>query len=237
MNKTEFTRPPAGESLMSELARYCLPQTRRDPDRRLAWVNSICFLFLIIGVVGGRPATISVKQPPPIEQIIPTVMEEPPPPPTRVEAQANPEANNEPKPEVQPVVVATPDSPTINFSVPTIANLVVPNGVAVAPPSNPMRPVVAVRNDPLSISPTGTGGERPVPGYPPISRDLGQQGTVLLSMTVDQNGGITAIEVKTSSGFPILDRGALDYVKRHWLLPAGIAGRVYEAPIHFILKP
>jgi hypothetical protein len=29
----------------------------------------------------------------------------------------------------------------------------------------------------------------------------------------------------------------LEYVKRHWLLPAGTPGRVFEAPIKFLLAP
>jgi periplasmic protein TonB len=235
MNTKEFTRPPAGERLRFELARYCLPQTRRDPDRQLAWVNSICLLFLLIGVVGGKPAATSIKPPPPIEEIIPVVIESLPPLPIRVEAQPNPEPDDQQKSDAPPVVVATPESPAINFSVPTIANVIVPNALATAPPANPMRPIVPVRNNPVTIDNTGKGGERPIPTYPTIAQQLGQQGTVVLTMTVDQNGSITAIEVKQSSGFPMLDRGALEFVKRHWILPAGATGRIFEAPIRFIL--
>src|SRR5580692_4056114 len=115
MNATELTRQPAGQSLKSELARYCLPQSKRDPDRRLAWVNSLCFLFLVIGIAGGKPASMFIKRPPPIEQVASVIVEPLPPPPVRVEPLQNPEPKED-KPDTTPVVVATPETPAINFS-------------------------------------------------------------------------------------------------------------------------
>ncbi len=227
----------AERELKSELARFCLPAANRDPNRKLVWVNSICLLFLLIGLVGAKPAAINIQAPPPIEEVIPAVLEPLPPPPTRIDAQQNPEENNQDKPEVPQVVVVTPESPAINFSIPTIGNLIVPNAVAAAPPTASLKPLAPVRSGPMAISSSGKGGDRPAPTtYPPIAKSLGQQGTVLLSMSVDANGTITAIDVKESSGFPILDRSALEFVKRHWILPAGAAGRIFEAPIKYELK-
>ena len=226
----------AERELKSELARYCLPAANRDPNRKLVWVNSICILFLLIGLVGAKPASINIQTPPPIEEVIPAVLEPLPPPPTRIEAQQNPDDNNQDKPEVPQVVVVTPESPAINFSIPTIGNLVVPNVMAIAPSTASLKPLAPVRSRFLAINGTGASGDRPFPKtYPAIAKTLGQQGTVLLSMQVDENGSITAIEVKESSGFSILDRSALDYVKRHWILPAGAAGRIFEAPIRYVL--
>lgn len=226
----------AGCGLKSELAQFCLPQAKRDPNRKLAWVNSICILFLLIGILGSKPATIKIKNPPPIEQPILAIVEPTPPPPTRIQAQQNPEPSQEPKPEVPQVVVVTPESPAINFSVPTIGQLVVPNGMATVPPAEPLRPVTPARNEPISIGNTGAGGERPKPEYPKMAIEMRQQGTVVLYMTADERGMITSIKVLQSSGHPILDRSALDYVKRHWILPAGSAGGIFEAPINFTLE-
>src|SRR3954466_11680331 len=39
-------------SLSSDLARLSLPTEYADSYRNLAWTNSICFLFLVIGLVG-----------------------------------------------------------------------------------------------------------------------------------------------------------------------------------------
>ena len=55
-------------------------------------------------------------------------------------------------------------------------------------------------------------------------------------MTVDDSGLIQDIEIKPSSGSGILDRSALDFVKRHWIVPPGKGIRTYEASIIYQLK-
>lgn len=222
--------------LKSELARFCLPAANRDSTRKLAWVNSLCLLFLLIGLVGWKTGSIRINPPPPIEQAVPIVIEQAPPPPVRVEAQQTDEPQNQDNSEMPQVVVVTPESPSIVFSVPTIGNVIMPNALAVAPPANPSKPLAPFRNQTITIKDTGAGGERRAPQYPQMAQQLRQEGTVLLSMTVDENGTITAIEVKQSSGFPLLDRSTRDFVQRHWLLPAGAAGRIFEAPITYKLK-
>ncbi len=218
--------------LKSELARVCLPSAQRDPNRKLAWVNSLCIFILAIGVLGDKRGSYVLKKPPPLAEPIPIVIEPVAPPPTRVEAQQSQEDNTQDKSEAPQVAAVTIETPAINFSVPTVGNLIVPAALAAAPPAAPLK---LIRNQPTTINSTGQGGERPDPLYPKIAQDLGQQGAVLLSMTVDENGAITAIEVKESSGSVVLDRSALEFVKRHWLLPAGPAGRIFEAPINYVL--
>jgi protein TonB len=221
--------------LKSELAQFCLPEAKREPNRKLAWMNSICILFLLIGIFGASSAAFKIKNPPPIEQPIPVIVEQPPPPPTKIEAQQNPEPTPESPPQAAQPVVVTLETPAINFSVPTIGTLVVPNAIATVPPANPLAPITPARNEPTTISDTGKGGERPAPAYPDMARDLGQQGTVVLWMTVDERGMITEIKVLQSSGSRILDHNSLEFVKRHWILPSGASGRIYEAPIRYVL--
>lgn len=56
---------PAYE-LKDELARFCLPAANQDSNLKLAWVNSICILFLCIGILGARRGVIAIKPVPPI---------------------------------------------------------------------------------------------------------------------------------------------------------------------------
>jgi protein TonB len=216
--------------LKSELALICLPAANKDADRKLAWVNSLCILFLLIGIVGSQPATINIKTPPPLEEAIPTIIEPPPPPPTRIEAQTEPKPSDTEKLAAAPVIAVTLNTPAINFSVPTVGNLLVPAALAQAPSVNlSVQPLASLRT---RITDTGKGGDRPMPDYPKIAIELGQQGTVLLAITVDENGTITDIQVKESSGSNLLDKAALDFVKRHWILKPG----TYEAPIRYALE-
>ncbi len=229
----DANRTLPGYELKDELARFCLPPANRDSNRKLAWVNSICILFLLIGIFGSKPASTAIKPVPPLEEVIPTVIEPAPPPPQKVTASEKQQQTEQNELEAAQVVVVTPEAPSINFAVPTIGTLVVPNAVAEAPP---LKPLQAIRNNPAELNNTGTGGDRPRPPYPKIALEQGEQGTVTLLMTADDSGNIVSAEVKESSGFPILDRATLDYVKRHWKLPVGTGNRLFETSITYRLQ-
>jgi len=237
MNSLDANRALPRYELTSELARLGLAAAvPHDGDRRLAWVNSICVLFLLIGIVGYKRGSASIRPLPPLEEIVPAVVEPLPPPPQSATEEQNQDQTEQEKPDAPQVVVVTPDSPAVNFSVPTIGNLLVPNAVAQAPPVAPLKAVSPLRNTPRAINSTGSGGERPQPPYPRIALEQGEQGSVTLSLTVDDAGAITDIAVKESSGFPLLDRSALEFVKRHWVVPPGEGVRNYLSTIHYRLK-
>ena len=236
MNILDANRTEPGYQLESELGQASLHATDRDPHRKLAWVNSVCILFLLIGIVGSKPASIRVRPLPLIEEVSAAIVEPLPPPPQTQPEQQTEEENNREQVDTPQVVVVTLESPAINFSVPTIGNLVVPNAVAQAPPVAPMRRVAPLRAQPTLLNNTGSGGDRPQPPYPKIALDQAEQGSVTLRMTVDDAGLIQTIEVAQSSGFPVLDRSALDFVKRHWTVPPGKETRVYEATINYKLQ-
>lgn len=211
-----------------------MPPPKRDRDHTLAWVNSICLLFLIIGIVGARTARISIHARPSVEEVAPVLVEPLQPPPTP-QPEAKQEQTDPDKSEAPRVVVVTLNSPAVNFSVPTIGNLVVPNSVATAPPIQPMQEVAPLRSAPAVLNTTGSGGERPQPPYPRLALEQGHQGSVLLQMTVNEAGSIEDIQVKQSSGSTILDHSALEFVRRHWTIPSGKGTRAYEATIIYKL--
>ena len=220
----------------SDLAHAALYALERDPNQKLAWVNSICLLILLIGILGARFGSFRPRPVAPIEQAVPAIVE-PLPPPPQTPSEAKPQEQTEQPPADTPqVVVVTPDAPNINFSVPTIGNLVVPNAIAKPPPLNPLRPPAPLKNVPANLNTTGSGGDRPEPPYPRIALETGQQGAVTLSMTADEAGNIIDVQIKKSSGSPILDRGSIDYVKRHWRLPVESGGRrLFESTINYRL--
>ncbi len=232
----DANRATPGYELESELSRVSLHATDRDPNRKLAWVNSICILFFLIGVFGSKPASIRIKPLPPVEEVIAAIVEPLPPPPQTRSEQLAQEQNNQEQVDTPQAVVVTPEAPTINFSVPTIGNLVVPNAVAQAPPVAPLKQVAPLRTQPAVLNPTGSGGDRPQPPYPKIALEQAQQGAVTLRMTVDDAGLISGIEIVQSSGFPVLDRSAMDFVKRHWTVAPEKGTRIYEAVVNYKLQ-
>lgn len=62
--------------------------------------------------------------------------------------------------------------------------------------------------------------KNPAPAYPPLSRRMGEEGKVILRVSVDAQGSAENVEIKTSSGSQRLDESALKTV-RHWkFIPA-----------------
>ncbi len=133
MNNTDANRVLSVYELKDELARLCLPSANRDANLKLAWVNSVCILFLLIGIVGARRGLIVIKPVPPIREEIPVVIQPTVlPPQAIVQKPEQAEQNNQPR-----VLVALPNAPNVNFGVPTVGTLVVPAALASAPQAAP----------------------------------------------------------------------------------------------------
>lgn len=215
--------------LKDELARFCLPESNRDPNRKLAWVNSVCILFLLIGIAGARRDLIAIKATPPLQEIVPFVIQpQAPPPPAATDVKKVVEQqDNAPR-----VAVVIPQAPNINFSVPTIGSIVVPANLSEAPPLEPLQRKVEIG----SVASTGEGGDRPAPPYPMIAKQSGEQGTVIILIGANAAGNITSVDVKETSGFPILDRATVDFIKRHWHVPAGGSSQIFQTSITYQLQ-
>lgn len=82
--------------------------------------------------------------------------------------------------------------------------------------------------------------KNPHPKYPKISLRRKEAGTVLLALTVTAEGRAKDVRVLKTSGYPRLDKAALDAVKDWRFIPAKRLGRPvdadYELPIHFKLR-
>ena len=229
-----------GYRLKSDLARVCLPAPQAHIQRNLAWTNSICLLFLIIGLAGFRaapPPPIRVK---PLEEPAPVVIEQVQPPPQVTELKPDEQPLEKADSAPAPVVVVIPESPGIKFAVPTPGGvLVAPMQYTAAPEASlpvPVAPPLRKEPDqPTRLQATGQGGDRPAPPYPKLAEDLGQQGSVGLLLTADEAGVIISAEIKESSGSSILDRAAADFVRKHWTVTSGAGGRLFEAKITYRL--
>ena len=219
-------RTTSGYQLQGELARLSLPGAGRDPGRKLAWTNSICALFLLIGLVGSRPAANFVEPPPQVEETVPTIIEPLKPPAPEVQ-KVQPSASSQES--APPVVAVTIDTPAINFAVPTIGNLVVPAALAQAPAAK----IVLAQPVTFRVTSTGKNGERPYPPYPSIALSAGEQGSVTVSILVDEFGVATQVSLKESSGYPILDRGTLEFIKRRWHIMPLNGSRNFETIITY----
>src|SRR5262249_13727678 len=149
-----------------------------------------------------------------------------PPPPDPIPEPVTPVAVPEPLPADPPTSV----QPVIPAPVPKLEPapaLVTPNpvrGDASAPKpgldSTTLLATVGVRAHPAYR-------KTPEPIYPLAARRRGQQGTVLLSVTVTAQGRAAFVRIKQTSGVPSLDEAAVSAVKSWEFEPA----RVNQSPI------
>lgn len=78
------------------------------------------------------------------------------------------------------------------------------------------------------------------PDYPLAARRRGQQGVVVVKVTVSPAGRATEVTVKQSSGFAVLDEAALRAVRDYEFVPAQLGAipveSKIEVPIRFKLN-
>ena len=132
--------------------------------------------------------------------------EAPPPPPPKFQAP--------PPVFVDMPNVAITEAPTTNAVTATNAP------ARAAPPPPKADVVIAPRQNP----------RRPNVGademYPAMSKRLGEEGTVVLLLTVDEDGKVSDGSIQSSSGFERLDEAALKEAKRSWrFLPGTVNGK------------
>lgn len=82
--------------------------------------------------------------------------------------------------------------------------------------------------------------KNPAPAYPETSRRLGQEGTTILLVEVTSQGEPRLVQIKTSSGFRLLDDAALKAVRRWKFSPARMGSVAIdsqaEVPVRFVIK-
>jgi protein TonB len=73
--------------------------------------------------------------------------------------------------------------------------------------------------------------------YPPIARRMGWEGKVLVSFVLEPNGNIRDLKVLKSSGYEVLDKEALDAIRRSYKnFPKPPVSVVVKLPINFRLE-
>jgi periplasmic protein TonB len=119
--------------------------------------------------------------------------------------------------------LATLDEPS------AMAGLVGPAGDVVNPSVSAPPPAAPVWLHPMESGGTAATAKpryrtNPVPEYPIPSRRRREEGIVLLNVAVDESGKPSNISLNHSSGYPLLDRAAVDAVRRWTFEPARAGG-------------
>jgi protein TonB len=183
------------------------------------------------------------------EIITPPEPKAPPPPPSPPPPAPKPPAPapkpKAPTPPPAPRPVAIPDptpAPSAPVGVtapqPPAPPVAAPVAAPEAPPPAPPAPPAPAKIELPSTDADYLDSTRL--NYPPISRRLGEQGKVLVRVTIGPDGSAQRAEIAKSSGFERLDKAALEYVLKRRYVPGKVNGvpqsMAYTAPVNFILE-
>lgn len=72
--------------------------------------------------------------------------------------------------------------------------------------------------------------------YPLMARKMGWQGKVIVSFIINENGGVEDIKIIKSSGFDMLDRGAIKTIRKVCPFPKPPARAELRVPIVYRLE-
>lgn len=134
-----------------------------------------------------------------------------------------------PKPAVKPLPqpVNTRDlvPDPVNVSKPTFETATPQGDTALT-----LTPPRTAQPGPVEHGPTSLMATHTTPPYPPLEARLGNQGTVLLHLTIGPDGLVKAASVVRSSGYAGLDQAAQAWVLTHWRYqPAQSGGAAVES--------
>lgn len=246
----------SSHGLMAGDDRIGPPALKRDPKMeplgmfqhsRISRASLIGVAFVHAGVLGLLLLTSDAPKPimpprPLMVSLIEPRIEKPRQPQLKPAPKLPPLRPSPPKPSPPPVLAAAPTPAPLPQSVveapppmpapaPEVLPLPAPVTEAPKPALPPAPPAPARAADYL---------DNPKPPYPALSKRLGEEGVVSLRVLVNPDGSVGRLELAKSSGYPRLDRSAIETVQSSWKFePARQGGGPVAAwvivPIQFTL--
>ena len=139
-----------------------------------------------------------------------------PPPPPKAQVRHKPRPMPQP-----PITTAQPEAPPTTYTAPPP-----PTPVPQPPIEAPVAPVAVAPTPepaPVPVTPPRFNAaylNNPPPAYPLTSREMGEEGRVVLRVFVNERGDAQEVQVRTSSGYNRLDEAARDTVRKWKFVPA-----------------
>lgn len=199
-------------------------------DSRKADIPPMPVSIVLLPPRAPEPLPIAPAAPPPEQH----KRAEPQPPPMPPRPMQEPAPRPPESSTARPPAPSSLDTPAPTATpTPTQTSPTPPPTAAPAPPS----PAQTART---SVSVATYAASNRKPPYPRLSRLNDEQGTVVLRVLVKADGTAGNVEIKTSSGYPLLDESARSTVLTWNFIPATVDGKPvaewYQVAIPFTLQ-
>lgn len=198
-----------------------------DPTRRLYGIAGVVLFHGVViwGLVNGLARKAIELLPAPIETKIleeTAQVDEPPPPPPP------PDFDVPPPPFIPPPEINIAQPPPRPSAITTVTTTPAPTP---APP--------APRPTGVTVKPLVKAKNCREPDYPSVSERLGEAGSVVLQLLVGVDGKVSDSKVEQSSGYPRLDKAAVEGLSRCKFTPGSVDGVPAPAwaQIKYTFKP
>lgn len=178
----------------------------------------------------AEPVPDSSAEPKPSEEPLPAPTEPEPPQPVAIPNPIEVSAKASPSPTLPVQQIALAEPASTGTTSPSVGD-----GSSAKPglDATSVRAAAGVRAKPNYL-------RNPEPPYPAVARRRRQQGTVLLAVKVSAEGWATRVELKQTSGYPVLDAAALEAVPGWEFEPARLGSvkvdSEIEVPVRFQLS-
>lgn len=221
-----------------------LPQQDRLDFTRIGAFSTVIAVHVIAAGLLLAPMRIPdpgrIEQPTPIILVLPAT---PPPPLVPAEVVHRPRTAPDPVTKPQPVTPpATNPASTSDSAPPIAASASSTSGTVVSSSSGTTTGAIEPKAEPTVLRGSQLAyASAPAPVYPRNALRDGIEGTVMLEVTVDENGNPIDVVIAVSSGSRELDRAAREQVLRAWRFqPAMQNGHAVRAigrvPVNFTLS-
>jgi protein TonB len=185
----------------------------------------------LMPAISSRPEPEAIK--PKSEPISPPPSSATPPPPTEKPTLSEP-TQPDPPPETTPEarVFPTPTTPRETEKFEQLE----PETMKPSPPAHANAPDLNAAEEPIGIQQLAKPRSAVRPVYPRLSRRRGEEGLVTITCTITENGEPKNIAIKQSSGFPLLDKAALQAIQRSRFTPAQRQGVPIRSTIEQVIE-
>ena len=169
---------------------------------------------VLLAIIAAKTIVPQIAEIPLIVDMIQPAVEAPKPPAAKPLPMAKPQPVRQVSKPVAPQTVQTPQLETTASTVAAPSAPTVATSESKPSPAQPAsEPVSQARFDADYL-------KNPAPPYPPLSRRMGEEGKVILRVTVNPQGTADNVEIKTSSGSSRLDDSAQKTVRTWKFIPA-----------------